>query len=68
MNSFLLSCTRKKWQLLGTVLQMASQEAAIADFKESLYLPENVEGNDPTCFENVWLSGWDSNREQPCHI
>jgi hypothetical protein len=51
------------------VLQMTSQEAAIPDFKEkSQSLPENTEGNDETCTENVCFSGWDSNRVQPCHI
>ena len=50
------------------VLQMTSQEAAIADFEEtSQYLPENTEGNDEACTENVCFSVWDSNREQPCH-
>ena len=47
---------------------MTSQEAAIADFKQtSQYLPENTEGND-ACTENVCFSGWGSKREQPCHI
>jgi len=40
------------------VLQMTSQEAAIADFKETpQYLPENTEGNDEACTENVCFSG-----------
>ena len=51
------------------VLQMTSQEAAIADFKEiSQYLSENTEDNNEACTENVYFSGWDSNREQLCRI
>ena len=48
------------------VLQMTSQEAAMADFEEtSHYLPVNTEGNDEACTKNVRFSVWDSNREQP---